>query len=283
MVKEILFPLYEVLKKQVLTSPYLMIDETRLQVLDRTVKGKSHRGYLWAYYSPPQDLVLFDYRPWRDHSGPSELLKSFEGHLQTDGYGVYDTFAKLPGITALGCMAHARREFFESKDNNAPLAEYALAEIGKLYAIEREVKGMEVDQILRIRRQRAVPILQGLKSWMDIQYPKVLPSSKIGKALYYSMIRWDKLSNYTQAGHLQIDNNPVENSIRSIAIGRKNYLFAGSHEGAKWAAVLYSLMGSCKKNNIEPLGWLTNILTVVPRYPANRLHELLPNYKKEEN
>ncbi|MFI5194651.1 MAG: transposase [Chitinophagales bacterium] len=162
--------------------------------------------------------------------------------------------------------AHARRKFTEALENDKALAEYALGEIQKLYAIERNCKekGFSAGEIKTIRQERSLPILEALGKWMKEQYIHALPKSNIGEALAYSIKRWDTLSRYTENGMLNIDNNPAENSIRPVAPGRKNYLFAGSHEVAKRSGMLYSLFGTCKTHGIEPYGWLKNVLQQIP-------------------
>jgi hypothetical protein len=176
-------------------------------------------------------------------------------------------------------MAHARRKFTEALDNDKAVAEYALGEIQKLYAIERKCKdeGLSADKIKTRRQEQSLPILVALGMWMKEQYIEVLPKSNIGEALAYSIKRWDTLSRYTENGMLNIDNNPVENSIRPVALGRKNYLFAGSHEAAKRSSMLYSLFGTCKLHGIEPYGWLKNVLQKIPSHPINKVQELLPH------
>ena len=153
------------------------------------------------------------------------------------------------------CMAHARRKFYEAQENDAVRATHGLQQIQLLYEIERRIKDLSVDERQRIRNQEAGPILQSLGAWMKQAYTEVLPKSVIGKALGYSIARWDALSLYTTHGKLNIDNNPVENAIRPVAIGRKNYLFAGSHEAAQRSAMLYSLLGTCKLHGINPFTW----------------------------
>lgn len=274
----LLDPLYEALRKEVLCQGYLQADETPIKVLDKSKKGTTHRGYHWVYHAPEKRLVLFDYREGRGREGPQECLKGFKGFLQTDGYVVYEDFANTPGITLLGCLAHARRKFDEAKDNDVVRAEYVLTEIQKLYAVERQAKenGLSTDERHQHRQQHAVPVLDNLKTWMVENYKAVLPKSIIGQAIYYSLQRWDKLCAYTSDGRLQIDNNLVENAIRPVAIGRKNYLFAGSHNGARRAAMLYSFLGTCKMNNVNPFEWLKEVLTKIQEHPINKIEQLLP-------
>lgn len=275
----LLEPLYEVLRKEVLSSTYLQADETPIKVLDKDKKGTTHRGFHWVYHAPQERLVLFDYREGRGREGPTECLKEFKGYLQTDGYVVYEDFANKPGVTLLNCMAHARRKFDEAKDNDLARASYVLTEMQKLYALERLAKenGSSLDELYQIRQQQAIPVLENLKSWMLENYKAVLPKSVIGQALYYSLQRWDKLSRYTTDARLKIDNNLVENAIRPVAIGRKNYLFAGSHNGARRAAMLYSFLGTCKMNNVNPFEWLREVLTKIQDQPIKDLQQLLPH------
>lgn len=275
----LLEPLYEVHRKQVLSNDYLQADETPIKVLDKAKKGTTHRGYHWVYYAPLCRLVLFDYREGRGREGPKECLHDFSGYLQTDGYAVYEDFDKRSNITLLHCMAHARRMFDQALDNDKPRAEYVLMEMQKLYALEQmgRDKSLSLEELHTLRQEQAVPVLENLKAWMMDVYRQVLPQSTIGKAIGYSLKRWDKLCLYTTDARLQIDNNLVENAIRPVAIGRKNYLFAGSHNGARRAAMLYSFLGTCKINNISPFEWLRDILSRIPSHSVNKLEELLPN------
>lgn len=270
-------PLYDVLKQRVLSSDYLQVDETPIKVLDKDKKGKTHRGYYWVYRDAVSGLVLFDYREGRGRDGPTDMLKDFEGYLQTDGYGVYDSF-DTKKIRLLHCMAHARRGFEQALDNDRERAEYALKGIQKLYVVEKHARqnGFKHLQRYEIRQKESVPVLETMHRWLKTSITEVLPKSSIGQAIAYALPRWEKLMHYTMDGKLEIDNNLVENSIRPIAIGRKNYLFAGSHASAQRAAMIYSLLGTCKLKNVEPFSWLKNIFEVIPDYKANRLAELLP-------
>jgi len=279
---DLLKPLYEVLKTKILASDYLQADETPIRVLDKDKKGSAHRGYHWVYHAPQERLVLFDYREGRGREGPMEILKSFKGYLQTDGYAVYDSFAYRGGITLLHCMAHARRKFDEATGNDKVRADYAITEIQKLYTIERTIKeeNLSEAQILKRRQTDSVPVLISLRDWMTENYKSVLPRSPIGQALHYSLQLWDRLIIYATNGKLLIDNNLVENAIRPVALGRKNYLFAGSHNGARRAAMLYSFLGTCKINNVNPFDWMRDTLEKIPAHPVNQIDKLLPqNYK----
>jgi transposase len=278
-------PLYEALKKLVLQSNYLHADESPIKVLDKDKKGTTHRGYFWVYQNSIDKFVLFDYRPGRGREGPAEILKDFKGHLQTDGYPLYDFFKQQAGITVMNCMAHARRMFFDALENDPSRVEYALQQIGLLYDIERKAKdqSLNTEARLQLRQREALPVLNSLEDWMKQEYVKVAPKSAIAKALQYSLGRWEELKIYTTDGKLNIDNNPVENSIRPVAIGRKNYLFAGSHEAAQRSAMLYSLLGTCKLHGVNPTIWLTDILKTIASYPVNKIATLLPHNWKPKN
>jgi transposase len=274
---ELIAPLYEALVKKILKSEYLQADETRIQVLDRDKKKKTHRGWYWTYRDVQSGLVFFEYHESRGREGPSRLLNDFYGYLQTDGYEVYNQFDKN-NITHVLCMAHARRYFEQALTNDTELAEYALKEMQKLYAVEKYCRenNLSVYDRLDLRQEKSVPVLQQLYQWLKDTVVKVTPTSAIGKAIAYALPRWERLMLYAHDGRLEIDNNLVENAIRPIAIGRKNYLFAGSHEAAQTAAMFYSLLGTCKLKGIEPFQWLKNLFEVLPDYPANKLEELLP-------
>jgi transposase len=274
----LLSPLADLLKAELFSSNYLMVDESPIKVLDRDKPGVTHQGYYWVYYSPEKGLVLFDYRPGRGRDGPTEMLKNFKGHLQTDGYTVYDTFNKLYEILLVGCMAHARRYFEEALDNNKQLAEYMLEQIQLLYKVERLARENNYthDQRLELRQTESVPVLATIKEWLLDNAAKVQPKTPIGKAINYSLTRWDKLCVYAGNGKLEIDNNPVENLIRPLALGRKNYLFAGSHEAAQRAAIIYSFLLTCKIRNVNPQEWLKETLSKIPEQKSLSLHLLFP-------
>lgn len=275
---ELLTPLYDTLKKQVLTSGYIMADETPIKVLDKDKDTGIHQGYYWVYRAVKEKRILFDYRQGRGREGPRDILKHYKGYLQTDGYGVYDDFDKKENITLIHCMAHARRYFEQAMDNDKVRAEYLLKQIQVLYNTERIAReeNYTAAQRLDIRQRESVPVLEHIHAWLKENIIQILPQSSIGKAIGYALARWNKLSLYTHHGELEIDNNPVENAIRPVALGRKNYLFAGSHEAAQRAAMIYSLLATAKANNIEPYTWLKNTLAILPEHKANQLYQLLP-------
>jgi len=277
-VAKLMWPLYEELKRQVLSQGYIQLDETPIKVLDQGKKGKCHRGWHWVYNSPIEHMVFFDYKEGRGREGPRKLLTDFKGYLQTDGYKVYDWFGVQKDITLVNCWAHARRFFEKSLSDDRKQAEHAMEEIQKLYHIERKARDQKLspEQRHELRLDESLPILNALGTWMAEQVRTTLPKSPFGKALIYSVSRWDNLMVYLKDGHLEIDNNLVENSIRPNALGRRNHLFAGSHAGAQKAAMFYSFFGTCKMNNVDPFTWFKTVLEIIPDYPANKLVDLLP-------
>jgi len=279
---ELLMPLYEVHLYRVLNKDYLMIDETPIEVLEDNLPGKSHSGYFWVYYDPLEWQVYFDYQPNRGRDGPSELLSTFQGYLQSDGYNVYDDISSRKGIIGVGCFAHARRYFDQAKESDPVRSEWMLLAIQQLYRIERQAReeGMSFQERYRLRQERSQPILNTIKKWLDQECLQVLPKSLMGKAIGYILNQWPKLQNYLLDGRLEIDNNLVENAIRPVALGRKNYLFAGSHEGAKRAALIYSLVATAKLHEVEPFEYLKDIIGRISDYPYQQITDLLPaNWK----
>jgi transposase len=277
----LLQPLYDALKIKILEGWYLMADETPIAVLTQDKPGATHKGYHWVYYDPVNKLVLFDYQKTRGREGPDEFLKNYSGHLQTDGYTAYNNLKNHSNITLMACMAHARRKFEHAQDNSPLLSGQALKMFQALYAIERRAReeSLSIDTIKEVRQTESKPILDQLEAWMKEQIIHTLPKSAIGSAIAYTLTLWPRLVRYIDDGRFNIDNNLIENSIRPVALGRKNYMFAGSHEAAQQAAIIYSLLGTCKIQGIEPFAYLTKILSVIPDHPANQLHTLLPGQK----
>jgi len=281
----LLEPLYQEMKKQIQKSDYIQADETPIRVLTSEKPGSSHKGYYWVYHSPPKRLVVFDYQKGRDQSGPKDMLKDFSGTLQTDGYAAYTQFGTLEGIELSACMAHARRKFEQAIDNYPDIANYVMGEIQKLYALEREAleKHFNEDEIFRIRQEKALPIIDNLEKYLWEKSNHVLPKSSIGMAISYALNLWKRLKVYLTDGKILIDNNLIENTIRPVALGRKNYLFAGSHEAAQRGAMIYSFLGTCKLNNVEPFEWLNETLNKIPDYKIQNLKELFPGYKIQDS
>ena len=279
-------PLYEQLIFDTRAQGYLQVDESPIKVLDSERKGATHQGYYWVYHSPLDKTVLFDYQPTRAAVGVKAMLDSFRGYLQTDGYIVYEKYGRKKEVTHLACWAHARREFERALDNDRARAEKALTLIQLLYATERKAKedGLEAAAIKELRLQESLPVINELGKWIFEEIKRTLPKSQIGKAMAYAYARWDALSAYLLDGSLQIDNNLVENAIRPLALGRKNYLFAGSHEAAKRAGMIYSFLAICKKHEVNPYQWLKHTLENILSINHKNLKDLYPqNFKEKSN
>ncbi len=272
----LLEPLYNAMVNVVKNDGYLQADETPTRVLDKSKQGECHRGYYWVYHSPPKRMVVFDYQRGRNKEAPRKILDDFQGYLQTDGYACYAQYHTKKEVTHLVCWAHARRYFEQALTQDKVRAEYALEKIQKLYAIERELAGCSPEERKQQRLQKALPIINELGKWIGDQNKQVLPKSAIGKAFLYSINLWDSLQNYLYNGDLLIDNNLIENTIRPNALGRKNYLFAGSDEGAKRTAMFYTFTGTCKLNGVDPMEWLKSVLERIADHKVNKLYELFP-------
>lgn len=272
----ILEPLYEKLLEKVLKTNYLQADESPIKVLDKDKKGATHQGYMWVYNNPESQSLVFDYRKGRGYHGPKTVLAQYEGALQTDGYRVYQKVAKHLPITRLACWAHVRRKFFEAKNNEPQKAEYALNVIREIYQIERQFKNEKIED----RKASLEPIFSTFKIWLETEYNQALPKSGFGKAIRYALGQWEGLENILTEDRYQLDNNWIENSIRPLALGRKNYLFAGSHKAAQRIAMIYSFFGSCKIQDINPSEWLLKTLDQIADHPISQIEELLPGYNK---
>jgi len=282
-----LAPLWELLRLLVINQKYLQVDESPIKVQDRHHKNGIRQGYMWVYHCPADNLVLFDYRKGRDQSGPKEMLQDFKGILQTDGYSVYETlYGKHPDIILVYCMAHARRKFVDARRYDKQKADHVLEKMQTLYKLESEMReaSLSWEERTRQRQEKAVSVLEELEAWMKEHVASVPPKSPLGQAIAYALPRWKGLGAYTQHGQIEIDNNLVENAIRPLAIGRKNFLFAGSHDAAEMTAAMYSFMATCKKNGVDELAWLTDVFERIQSHRHKDLYQLLPNnwikYKK---
>lgn len=277
-----LAPLMDALKTEVLSGPVLQADESHIRVLDSDKKGKTHRGWMWVYRHPQKRLVLFDYRQGRDKSGPVEMLKDYRGFLQVDGYACYEDvhIGGREDIILVHCHAHSRRYFEKALQYDPIRASHYMTEIQKLYNIEREIREQQLDddQIVEMRKNKALPILKALKQWLTDNASQVLPDSPIGKAIHYALSRWDALTIYTHYAFIPIDNNGIESLIRALALGRKNYLFAGSHHGAERIALMYSLMACCKEYSIDPYEYLKDVISRISTHKQKNIKELLPHH-----
>ena len=270
-------PLYDRLREEIMSKDYIQVDESTLPVIDNE-KHRAVKGYMWAVRDALGGSVYFHYdNGSRGGETARKLIGAYRGTVQTDGYEVYNAFENAPGKRMIGCWAHARRKFVEALDENRKYASEAIVYIGKLYRIEEEMRGAELDAdaILKRRQEESYPIICEFEKWMDAVGGLFKPKSRMGKALVYTYALLPRLSRYVLDGRYHIDNNGIENAIRPLALGRKNYLFAGNHDAAVRAAIVYSLFSSCKAACIEPREWLEDILVRLPGYTGD-IGALLP-------
>lgn len=257
----------------------LHADETPVPQLDPG-QGKTKKAYLWAYRSNDLEtespILVFDYQPGRHGAHVRNFLAGWQGHLMVDDYAGYKALF-TQGVIELGCLAHARRKFFDLyAANQSKIAGESLRRIGELYDVERKAHGMVETERLLLRQTEAKPKLEALHTWLIQTRVTVADGSGTAKALDYSIKRWSALVRYADSGLLPIDNNPVENAIRPIAIGKKNWLFAGSERAGKRAAAIQTLLGTAKLNGLDPHAWLKDTLEKLPTWPNSRIDELLP-------
>ena len=282
---EALEPLWYLLLNEITTSGLVNMDETRYRVLDNTKKQgkKSHIGWMWALMNPMQGIVCFMYQQGRGSKDIQAVLQGYKGFLMTDAYSAYTKYGRQPGVTHQHCLSHARRYFVYALQNDATRAGYALDHFfGPLYDIEQQCKLLQLDYdgITAKRQTEALPLLQALRRWLEAALPQTTSRTPIHKAISYTLKNYDALLHYTTDGMLPIDNNQLEGQIRSIALGRHNHLFAGSHRGGELAAIMYSFVATCKLQKIDPSKWLDDVLRRIAEQPQDKLIELLPQFWK---
>lgn len=263
-IAEKLYPLYIAQMERVLSSNYIQVDETSHSVTDRP--GSARKTYIWAVRSVMSPAVFFHYdKGSRSQEVVLKMLKHYQGALQTDGYAAYSIYEQKQGVLPLGCMAHVRRKF-ENALATTPQAQKALDYIALLYMLEGNLKaeGADYEQIRKEREQKAYPILQQMESWMKKTYDSCTPKSPLGLAISYAFGMWPRISRYCKEGYFNIDNNGIENAIRPIKLGLKNYLFSANNSGAEDNCIFYTLIGSCLQAGIEPHQWLTATLEKIP-------------------
>lgn len=287
----LLGPLVEAVGGHVFTGGAIHTDDTPVPVLEPG-RGKTRTGRLWAY--------VRDERPWgsavppaawyrytRDRKGahPRSHLKDYRGYLHADGYAGYNRLFEAGRIQEVACLAHVRRKFFDiHKATASPIAERALRKIAALYAIEKEIRGSPPEERLAVRREKAKPLFAELQVWLDRTLPSLPGRSGLAQAVRYAITRLKRLEPYLDAGRLEIDNNAAERSIRPLALGRKNWLFAGSDRGGERAAAIAGLIETAKLNDIDPEAWLAHVLAHIADHPINRIDELLPwNWRDERD
>ena len=275
-------PVYEEYRKILLQSSYLQADETPIPVLTRDGKGKVHKGYLWVYHDPIRKIVLFDYRENRTAAGPSDFLKDFRGTLQVDGYEGYAEIITRNALVHAACMDHVRRRFEKALEYDKVRATYALDAMREWYGVEREAREADLssDERLALRREKVAPSMDAFKDWMRKQIAEVLPKSPIGVALQYALNQWEYFTPYLTDGRIELSNILIENAIRPVALGRKNFLFAGSHKAARWPAVIYSLAAIAHYHDVTPFEYFKDLLTELPKAFSKDIGKfLLPQWK----
>lgn len=277
---ESLHYLYRLLRQRVMSSEYIQVDESTVPVIDNE-KHRTRKGYEWCVRDGITGQLFFWYdRGSRSKKTARELLGGYRGVFQSDGYEAYDQFCDIAGVTGAACWAHARRKFVEALKEDKALATQAIVMIGKLYAVEEEADeaGMDAMQRMELRRQRAYPVIRLMEKWCLDTYARVLEKSLLGKAIAYTYSLMERLSVYVSDGRINIDNNLIENAIRPLALGRKNWLFCGNDASAYRAAIVYSLTASCRAAGIDPRQWMEEVLVEIPRRrkASIPLDDLLP-------
>jgi transposase len=274
---EKLKPLAELMKEKILQSKIINADETPVKFL-KPGAGKAPLGYVWTYIGDNEHpYVLFDFRSSRSSEAPQQILGNYSGYLQTDAYTGYNGLHKTGKVIPVACFAHARRYFEKALNSNKFLAELALAQIAILYQIEREIKDTSDDKRKISREKESIPRLQELHQWLKSTQHTVLPKSPIGEAINYSLNNWEKLYRYTEQGFISIDNNLAENSLRPIALGRKNWMFIGSEDSGEVFSVLASLAATCKRLGIDPYSYFNDVIRQITANNYNDLADLLPD------
>lgn len=266
-VSEQLVPLYNLLQEKLLESSYLQMDETRVQVLNEKNKKSTSQSYMWVRHRPgEQPIVLYDYDPSRSSVVPERLLEGFRGYLQVDGYVGYEKVCNALEVKRVGCWDHARRKFNDALKTSSGkgVGKKAIDRIKVLYKIEKEIRHFSREEKKRVREEKSLPRLQEFKQWLDGEREKVMPKSVAGKAVNYAYNEWDNLVRYVEDGSLNISNAWVENAIRPFCLGRKNWLFSASSNGAEASAMFYSLIETAKLNLIDPFDYLNKMLESLP-------------------
>jgi transposase len=293
---ELLRPLYDVAARAVRCSKVIGTDDTPVRVQDPLRKGRMRTGRFWVYVGDEaHPYTVYDYTPSRSRDGPVAFLGDYEGYLQADAFAGYDGIYAGQRVWELLCWAHARRKFYEAQASDAARSVAALGYIRALYKVESEAQALFAAQEgvegaeplssirLRLRQETSVPLLAAFRRWMESQTAgssetgPVLPKSPMGRAIDYCLSNWEALRRYTTDGDLAIDNNAAERALRGIAVGRKNWLFAGSDNGGRTAAILYSLVESAKRHGLDPFAYLRDVIARISDHPAARVDELLPD------
>jgi transposase len=275
---DLLTPLYDRLRVEVMGSKVVGTDDTPVAVLDRTLT-KTRTGRIWTYVGDGEHpATVYDYTGTRKREGPEAFLEDYRGYLQADAYAGYDRLYTEPdrGIVEVACWAHARRKMYESRTSDLARAAVALAYVGLLYKVERKAREWSAEERYALRQRIAAPVLEEFRVWMERERANLLPKSPLGGAIGYTLSNWAALRRYCEDGDLPIDNNASERSLRGIAVGRRNWMFFGSDQGGKTAAVLTTFMASCQRVKIDPFAYLKDVLGRVASHPVKQLDQLFP-------
>lgn len=280
---EKLSPLADALNRYILSAGKVHADDTTVPV-QAPGTGKTRTARLWVYVrddhnagSSMPPAVWFAYSPDRKGAHPQGHLAEYRGVLQADAYGGYDALYETGRVTEAACLAHARRKIHDEHARRpTALTTEALRRIAELYAIEGDIRGSPAESRLAVRKEKSRPLMQSLYDWLQAQMKTLSAHAEMAKAFGYMLKQWGALNVFCGDGWVEIDNNIAENALRCVALGRKNWLFAGSNKGGEAAAIIYSLLGTCKLNGVEPEGWLRAVLGEISDWPSNRVHELLP-------
>jgi transposase len=276
---DLLKPLYGSLKEVLFQSKVIGTDDTSVKVLDVKLPF-ARTGRIWPYYGDHNHpVILYDYTATRARAGPEEFLKGYRGYLQADAYGGYDAFFKDParGLIEVGCWSHARRYFHKALESDQSRMGPALLLVAQLYRLEKQARGWTPEDRLRLRQCESRPILDKLHDYLLEIEAEVLPKSPEGRAVRYTLKNWTALTCYCEDGDLAIDNNATERAIRGVAVGRHNWVFFGSDQGGKTAAVLRSFVASCQRVGVDPFAWLKDVLSRIADHPIHQLPALLPH------
>jgi transposase len=276
---DLLNRLYGSLKEVLFQSLVIGTDDTGVKTLDLELPF-ARTGRIWPYCGDRQHpVIVYDYTATRERAGPEEFLKGYQGYLQADAYVGYDALYKDPGrgLTEVGCWAHARRYYYKALESDEAHMGPALYLIADLYGVEERARKLTPEERLGLRQAEAQPIMDKLRDYLLEIQPEVLPKSPAGRAVSYTLKNWTALTRYLKDGNLEIDNNATERAIRGVAIGRNNWIFFGSDEGGKTAALLRSFVASCQRVGVDPFAWFKDILSRISSHPINRLKELLPH------
>ena len=272
----LLKPIYEELRRSVFASPVIQADETGIRVLRHSIPGR-RKGQIWAVGARPGELC-YAYAPTKEGEWVVKLLGNYEGFLQADAAGGFDVLYKDGSIIEVGCNAHCRRRFVKAKEAGEQAALWVLAAYKKLYAVEREAReeGLDFDARLRLRQQKSKPIVEQLYKYLEELETTLRPSSLTAQGVRYAINHRKALCRFLEDGRLEIDNNRAERALRQVALGRVNWIFAGSPAGAERAAILYSLVASCKELGINPAAYLKDVIERIPSHPNRLIAELTP-------